>query len=234
MMKRRQLLLGSACLLGTTTGCLSVVKDGVWESEAEETAETETQTPQTTRSATPASMGETMTPSSTIESVTDTGTSISLSDRETYTSPTYGYTVDYPRGWRRSSDSADTVMFNGDSGREMVLVVTDVNESASIETLADGVLYGYRSRVENAGWSIEIGDRERTTFGDGLPAMELRATLSGKGQSLYDTILLVKDGTVLYAVAVGIEESLVTDARLDDMRELRESLRLTRTDSRAV
>ncbi len=232
-MKRRQLLFGSACLLGTTTGCLSVVKDGVWGSQSQGTTETETET-QSPHSPTPTTMGETMSPTPTARSGTDSGDGSTLSDRSTYTSPTYGYSVDYPQDWRRSSDSADAVLFTGTTGREMVLVTPDVNESASIETLADGVLYGYRSRVENAGWSIEIGERERTTFGDGLPAMELRATLTGNDQSLYDTILLVKDGTVLYAVAVGITESLVTDARLDEMRELRTSLSLSRTDSRAV
>ena len=186
---------------------------------AQETAtQTATQTQTQTATATPTPM-QTATSQPTAETTaaetaamgTATGAgSLDLSDRETYSSDSYPYTIEYPNDWQVDETDPTEVSFTSpDLPSELtVYLIEDAPSSMTLEQATEQFLSGYQQSSGENEMESETLDRREVTLSNDNQAifLDLRLSSAESSVSIRQNAVLTLVGDTLYTAASTIPE----------------------------
>jgi hypothetical protein len=188
---------------------------------AQETAtqtETQTQTQTATATATPTPT-QTATSQPTAETTADgtaametaTGSgSLDLSNRETYSSNSYPYTIEYPSDWQVDETDPTEVSFTAsDTPSSLTVYLREgAPSSVTLEQATEQFLSGYQQSAGENEMTNETLDRREVTLSNDNRAifLDLRLSSAESSVSIRQNAVLTLVGDTLYTAASTIPE----------------------------
>jgi hypothetical protein len=155
---------------------------------------------------------------------------IDLSDRETYTSDSYSYTIEYPTGWSVTETDPTSVSFIAPSSPASlgVFVSEDAPSSATLDKATAMFLRGYKQSAAQDNGQVETLNRQQVTLSNGNRAvvLEIQATVAS-GVSVRQNLIITLVNNTLYAAAMTIPESAYTSTVDQETTEILTSLTIS-------
>lgn len=182
---------------------------------------TATTTPTTMRTATsqPTAGGTTAGTTGTATGSMD----IDLSNRETYRSSSYPYTIEYPAGWQVDETDPTEVSFTSRStpSELTVYLAEGAPSSVTLEQVTAQFLRGYQQSAGESGLENEVLDRREVTLPNDHSAIVLDLRLSAAESAVHvrQGAVLTLVGDTVYTAAITIPEmaySSAVDQQVED------------------
>ena len=171
---------------------------------------TATTTPTPTETATSRPTSATTASETAAMATTMRSMEIDLSDRETYSSDTYPYTIEYPTEWRIDETDPTEVSFTSPStpGEITIYISEDAPSSVTLEQATDQFLSGYQQSAGESDLEHETLDRREVTLPNEYDAVYLDLRLSSPDVAvrIRQNAVLTLVGDTLYTAATTLPE----------------------------
>ncbi|EMA56766.1 hypothetical protein C451_00635 [Halococcus thailandensis JCM 13552] len=180
------------------------------QTETQTQTQTATATPTPTQTATSQPTAET-TAGGTAAMGTATGSgSLDLSNRETYSSNSYPYTIEYPSDWQVDETDPTEVSFTAsDTPSSLTVYLREgAPSSVTLEQATEQFLSGYQQSAGENEMTNETLDRREVTLSNDNRAifLDLRLSSAESSVSIRQNAVLTLVGDTLYTAASTIPE----------------------------
>lgn len=197
---------------------------------------TATPTPTETATARPTSAttaAETAAMATTMQSM-----QMDLSDRETYSSDSYPYTIEYPTEWRVDETDPTEVSFTSPAtpGELTIYISEDAPSSVTLEQATDQFLSGYQQSAGESDLEHETLDRREVTLPNEYDAiyLDLRLSSADVAMRIRQNAVLTLVGDTLYTAAITLPEPAYSSSVDQQTEEMLLSLTVSEEASVSV
>ena len=163
-----------------------------------------------TRTATSQLTADTTAPETAGMATTAGSMDIDLSDRETYSSDSYPYTIEYPSEWRINETDPTAVSFTspGTPGELTIYTTEGAPSSITLEQATEQFLSGYQQSAGESELEHETLDRREVTLPNDHTAiyLDLRLSSAEAALSIRQSAVLTLVGDSLYTAATTFPE----------------------------